>query len=32
MEGVIVRVSKNGKMLREYKYPSNLRKEFQSGE
>lgn len=28
MEGVIVRVKKDGELVREFRYPSNLDKEF----
>lgn len=32
MEGVIVRIAKNDQVLREFKYPSNLKKGWDSDE
>ena len=32
MEGVIVRIAKNDQVLREFKYPSNLKKDWDSDE
>lgn len=32
MEGVIVRIAKNDQVLREFKYPSNLKKAWDSDE